>query len=357
MKKIIVGGGLSAVFTKIFIKSDDLKIISPRDRTGFNKKNLHRRKNFEKNKLFQKKSNSYGSLKFSIANTIFHDRLILGGNSNIWGGNFDIRKIPKSILNYLLKKGIFFTDLSFKHTGTLSNSKNIKQMYSLKDEIFDAKNLLLKTKNSYLKKFYITKKKIFLQTENSLNENNTFLAEKLFICVGSIQLLDLLYRSKLLKENDVIEFSEYSHKFKLKFFFTKIEKNAVIVRYKFSRAIGHFLGIQKFPFYLKIFNFIPLYIDQYFYYKKDKIKLKITNNIATEIKNLSVVNKFGSSIHYCNMKINNLSIRNYLKKIHPNIYGFGMSFVNQKKPGPISNDILIDIIKNLKKYRLNREIN
>ena len=52
MKKIIVGGGLSAVFTKIFIKSDDLKIISPRDRTGFNKKNLHRRKNFEKNKLF-----------------------------------------------------------------------------------------------------------------------------------------------------------------------------------------------------------------------------------------------------------------------------------------------------------------
>ena len=33
---------------------------------------------------------------------------------------------------------------------------------------------------------------------------------------GVIQLLDLLYRSKFLNNNDVIELSEFKHEFKLK---------------------------------------------------------------------------------------------------------------------------------------------
>ena len=49
------------------------------------------------------------------------------------------------------------------------------------------------------------------------------------------------------------------------------------------------------------------------------------------------------------MKINNVSINNYLKKINENIFGFGMSFVSQSKPGPISNDIIIDICQKLKR--------
>ena len=44
MTKIIIGAGLSAAFTKIFIKDKNVKIISPIDIKAINKKNLHRRK-------------------------------------------------------------------------------------------------------------------------------------------------------------------------------------------------------------------------------------------------------------------------------------------------------------------------
>ena len=58
---------------------------------------------------------------------------------------------------------------------------------------------------------------------------------------------------------------------------------------------------------------------------------------------------FGHSIHYCNLRINKTPMDKFLKDINPNILGLGMAFVNQKSPGPISNDIIIDIIKKIKK--------
>ena len=53
----------------------------------------------------------------------------------------------------------------------------------------------------------------------------TFSVNKLFLCIGVIQLLDLLYRSKFLNNNDVIELSEFKHEFKLKLINTPLDKN------------------------------------------------------------------------------------------------------------------------------------
>ena len=36
-----------------------------------------------------------------------------------------------------------------------------------------------------------------------------------------------------------------------------------------------------------------------------------------------------------------------IKKIHKEIYGSGMAFISQKKPGPISNDIILDILQRI----------
>ena len=47
------------------------------------------------------------------------------------------------------------------------------------------------------------------------------------------------------------------------------------------------------------------------------------------------------------MKINKVPINEFLSKINKNLIGFGMPFVNQKIPGPISNDILLDIEKKI----------
>ena len=45
----------------------------------------------------------------------------------------------------------------------------------------------------------------------------------------------------------------------------------------------------------------------------------------------------------------NIDINEFLFKINPNIFGVGMSFIKQKKPGPISNEIVLDAKKKCKK--------
>ena len=60
--------------------------------------------------------------------------------------------------------------------------------------------------------------------------------KNLYLCTGNIQILDLLYRSGYLKNNDIIEFSEFKHEFKFRFLDSKFNKKAVIVRYLFTRG-------------------------------------------------------------------------------------------------------------------------
>jgi len=144
----------------------------------------------------------------------------------------------------------------------------------------------------------------------------------------------------------LIEHSEYHHKYKISHIYSKIPKrNVVVIRYKLSRAIGHFLGIQYYSKFLRLFDFIPLSIDQCFYKKKINYKLLLKDGELIEKNNSKSCNNFGQSIHYCNLRINNIPINQIIKKIHPNIYGIGMSFINQDIPGPISNDIILDSYK------------
>ena len=168
--------------------------------------------------------------------------------------------------------------------------------------------------------------------------------------MGVIQLLDLLYRSGFLKKNDIIEMSEFKYRLKFSFRNSKItDKNSQIIRYKFSRAIGHFLGIQKYSKFLKLLDLVPFYVDQHFINQKINYKLKMINNNCLTDNFISNPKTFGHSIHYCNLRINKTPIDKFLNKINPNIIGLGMAFVKQKSPGPISNDIIIDIIKKIKK--------
>ena len=55
-------------------------------------------------------------------------------------------------------------------------------------------------------------------------------------------------------------------------------------------------------------------------------------------------------MHYCNMRINKLNINNFLKRIDKNFIGIGMPFINQKLPGPISNEIVLDMMKKLEYF-------
>lgn len=102
---ICVGTGFSSFILKLLIKKKIYFISS--DYTNIKNINKYiRRKNLETHiKLFGKKFNSYGKIKFFGNNRItLHDTLIKGGNTNYWGGFVNIKKIPQKILNIFKKK-------------------------------------------------------------------------------------------------------------------------------------------------------------------------------------------------------------------------------------------------------------
>jgi len=144
IKNLVVGSGFSAAITKIFLGKDS-KII------GFKKKNLFknqksfRRKSLDINKFFSKKTLSYGSVKFKLNKGKLHDRLILGGNSTIWGGHINLRKLTKKIISFFEKKTKFIK-LSYDKTGTTTNDENIHQLQTYSGNILNSNNILKKLK-------------------------------------------------------------------------------------------------------------------------------------------------------------------------------------------------------------------
>lgn len=347
-KKTIIGAGFSAAIIKILI-GKNVNIIGSHNHNFLKKNFFLRRKSLDSNKIFQEKTFSYGTLKFNLKKGKMHDRLILGGNSTIWGGHINLRNISKKILSVFKIHKVVFKKLSFENTGTISNNKDIFQAQTLTGNILKSQNLYNNITNAFILNFFVKKKKIFINMMMSeKGKVQKFHVSKLFLCLGTIQFLDLLYRSNFIRENDIIELSEFSHKFKFTLLSnTIIAKNETIIRYRFSRALGHFLGIQSFSKYLKLLNFLPVCIDQYFYKEKKNYKLQIKKGKVIEKNNDLILNKFGESIHYCNLRINKIPINKFLKKINPNIFGIGMSFIDQKIPGPISNDIILDAQKKI----------
>jgi len=352
-KDLIVGSGLSAFITKILTKKKSKIIGLCNHKDIIKSKYLIRRDKLEKNKFLSKKAFSFGSLYWNVKKGTLHDRLTNGGNSNIWGGHISLKNISKSIIKVLQKKKIKFEILNLKKTGSISNNKNIAQMQTFNNKIFSTKDNSIKIKNGYLDSIIANKKKLFVKILLAENKIKNFEINKIYLCVGLIQLIDLLYRSKFIKNGDIIELSEFLHKFKINHVKSKFVTNNITIRYSLSSAINHLLGIQYYSKIFKLLDLIPLCIDQNFYYKKIKFRFKINTGIVNEITKRNNLNySFGSSIHYCNMKINNIKVRKFLKKINPNIHGFGMPFVNQQNPGPISNDIIKDIFNEINKLKI-----
>ena len=97
-------------------------------------------------------------------------------------------------------------------------------------------------------------------------------------------------------------------------------------------------------------HLIPFVFEQHFLWKKISSSFVINQGALFEhgdCKN----SKFGCSVHYCNLKINGVSANDFLESLSRSIIGLGMAFVNQRIPGPISNDIFIDAIKKIQREK------
>lgn len=205
-----------------------------------------------------------------------------------------------------------------------------------------------------MENFFIKDGKVGLHLISN-GEIKTVYTSHLILCIGVVQLIDLLYRSGLIEEGTTISLSEFSYQLKPKITFSpfKFSITSTIIRFKLLRAIAHRLGIQKFFKLEKFFQWIPFYFDQVFLLEKLTYNSEIKNGVMSDFITQKINNSsgFGRSIHYCDLKINGLNINEYLGRINLNVSGIGMAFVKQKNPGPISNDIIIDAIWKIKNLR------
>ena len=354
-KTVIIGGGFSAFIAKILCKNETI-IVTPKEfkpnETKFTS-GFIRRKGLECNKAASPKTFSYGTIKYKLSKKIMlHDRLILGGNSGIWGGLVDTTRIPNWYLKKLTRQNLILQKLSFANTNSISNKGKIKQLLNANHQIFNAHEIISPYYDGILEKIFFYQKKIKLQiiykNKKQKIQKKVISTDRVILCIGVVQTIDLLYRSNLIKDNDRITLTEFEHKLSyritqkpLKFL---CDIKATIIRYNLFGAIAHFLGHQKNFSLNNLLQLIPIFIDQYFITKKNTLHMIVSHKTAT---NNYLENQFGNSIHYNNMKINEENINNFLKKINKNICGLGMAFVTQKIPGPISNDIILDSIKKL----------
>ena len=232
VKSIIIGAGFSSAILKLLLKNKT-KVIGCLDSKIFvNNKDYIRRKNLETNKFFVKRAFSFGTLCFDIKESRFHDRLIFGGNTTVWGGHFNLRNISKKSANLLKFYKFNLCKLSFFETGTVSNDKKIVQLHDSKKKIITANTFLKNSITSgYVEKFFLSKNKLFvdfIEFRNNSYKKKTIQAKKIFLSVGSVQLIDLLYRSGYLKNGDIIEFSEFCHKFKFNFLNSPLIKGQLL---------------------------------------------------------------------------------------------------------------------------------
>ena len=333
-----VGAGLSALFAQIFHwREGDICIYPSTQSNPFN----IRRYQLDFKKPFQKFYKSYGSVKYNIHPAKLHDMSCIGGNSNLWGGFFDTQ-IVKNI-DKLTNLGINLIPLNFKNTGSSSNIKSIVQLQQVNGEILNASNYLKPGISNYLLKIEFPDDGINLLFSKSLGsgENSQLFFGKVFICTGVIQTIDLLMRSNLIKKGDRLSLDEFEYELKM----SKNRERSnlykqTIISFSISRALQHYLGLQKSIFNLK-YSF-PNSIKQFFYSNKKTIHLSVFDNeIILSNDSESQLNSinFGKSIHYCNLRINGKNLNTFIRNINPNLYFVGMASVSQTNPGPISSDI------------------
>lgn len=350
---IIVGSGFSSFLFNLFLNKKETLIISTKVR--FISKLPKRKKLTNYLKIFSKKFNSYGNYNFVLKNATLHDTLIDGGNTNIWGGTCNLKKIKNKLIK--LKKIVSFRKISFSDTGSISNEKNIHQIQKLnskKGEIFNCSNYFSNKISGHLIRINSIEKNL-IELEIKKEKVEKYFCRRLVLAVNFAQLLEILLNSNILKDKDLITLDECKFKTKISLSTRLLQnKKDTILCYSVSGIIKHALGIQQNfnKTFFSFFNLIPFYYYQIFSKKKLKATFKIDkyNRCIKEVHQETDKN-FGKSVHYFNMKVNNLNIEKKLSKVNKNIIGVSCPFLTKNEPGPIANNLVERSFYLANKYR------
>lgn len=341
-KNIIIGSGFSSFILNKFLKKDFLVITTD---DNLIKKSPKRKYLTPHLRLFYKKFTSYGVFKYLLYNSTLHDTIIHGGNSNFWGGICNVRNLKNNLK--LLKKIIYFKKININETGNYSTNNYLFQMQERNrkgSSIFNCSKHFKNFVYGHLIDFKIENKNL-ISLNVQKNKINKFYCRNLILAVNTTQLIEILINSNFILDKDKISLNEHQFRTKVSLIpnLSNQKKSSLILSYSLSGIIKHALGKRKnFNKYLfNFFNIFPLFYHQIFY--KNKIsahfKVKKSQKIIEEISNKTKPD-FGRSVHYFNMKVNNLEIEKVLKKKNKNIYGISSPFITNKDPGPISNSLI-----------------
>ena len=92
-----------------------------------------------------------------------HDRLILGGNTTIWGGHISFRNITKKIKKNLSKKIKFHLKNFPLMKQDPFQMKEIFSNYNLKKKsILDVKDIPIRIQNGFINNIQIQKGKLYI---------------------------------------------------------------------------------------------------------------------------------------------------------------------------------------------------
>ncbi|BDU57294.1 hypothetical protein LMORI2_02760 [Limnohabitans sp. MORI2] len=332
---LIVGAGFSAALVYSYCRSNKIDVICPSVVRLDSSSEVRDIKNLKINKLFGHRANSLSTLGVtSQPNVKLHNRTIIGGNSTVWGGFFDA-ELDFDASSALERIGAKLVRLSYDNTGSTSNRDSICQLQDFNGNIYTSAKLFagVRVGNFYCNKIMPENNRVRVELVSMLNGKKYYSEyDKIFVCCGVFNAISIIHNSFNV---DFFELTDFGHELRLGFKSNNLSNYSdTVIRYGIPRAINHFLGVQK-KFALDTFNF-PICIDQIFSKFKSKLEIEIQDNIANLRAN---ANGFGDSIHYNNLKINGCSINQFLESISPNVVFFGMASLNQKNPGPISNDI------------------
>ena len=280
-------------------------------------------------KLNYNKSNVFRVLNFYEFNNP-------GGNTNIWGAYINLKRLKKYLdldekFSDFYKSNKFFTfsriskKKEFQHIGYIKNIKSHK-IFRLNKSFFTNR------KNFNLKKISITKKFVYL-----FSDNNSYKAKCLNLCIGNFGLIKVLKNSDLIKDNDIVSYEDSSIKYTLnvnlnykRYYYIPMSIRQIIEKliYKSnfyrSNENDNNIFVQAIDNKKKIFR---IEVDELLNSKKSFHRGMTTNHIA-------------------NMKINGVPIEKYLqkktKRIKINCSGTLPRYIS----GSISQDLIYNTFKN-----------
>jgi hypothetical protein len=264
----------------------------------------------------------------------FYEYMGNGGNSNLWGGYINIKRLNflfknKKFKKFIERNKLFEVKKLYKNinndTFYLSEKKN-KNIFRVNKKKFNSRIINIKIERISISEKYIllfSKKKIYK-------------TKHLNLCLGNLGLIELLFKSKMISENDKITIRDGKCTYTLNFFLNKKENyyipmtfREIIIKLifkkiiKYKKKIGFTLFSQKFTKKSNLYS-----------YKVKDIMFNRSNNL-----------RFFLSNHPVQLKINKMPIDKFLQKKSLRLKVFNSGICKKYYPGPISQDIIYNASK------------